>query len=345
VTTPTPLRLAPDLRARPWGGTRLAALVNDAPGSPSGIGSEHVGDVSAGGASTDPPGSDPIGEAWLVWDGCRVVGGEWAGRTLAQVVSAEPLAMLGTEGAAQADGRFPLLVKILDTADWLSLQVHPDDVTAARLEGPGHLGKTESWYAIDAAPGAELILGALPGTADDAVRAAILGGTLDRLTARVPVHAGDTVLVRAGLLHSIGPGVLLYELQQSSDLTYRVSDWGRPPSPARPLHTAKSLDAVVPSAVARPVRATVADDGRTDLSGCEKFAAELVAVHHAPAAMDTGGRSFHAVTALAGRIVVEGAGWSEELERYASILVPATTGRYAIRADGGPARAVVARVP
>jgi mannose-6-phosphate isomerase len=310
------------MRQRVWGGSRLATLI---PGA--------------------GPVAGPVGEAWIVWDGCRVASGPWAGRTLADVTAAEPAALLGAAGVAQADGRFPVLVKIIDTTDWLSLQVHPDDATAARLEGPGHLGKTESWYVLDAAPGAQLIVGTVPGVSDAEVRDAIRDATLDGLAARVAVHAGDALLVPAGLLHSIGPGILLYELQQSSDLTYRVSDWGRPASTARPLHPAQSIESIRPSAGARPAPVTVADDGRTTAVACEKFVADLIGVRDAPAGMDTDGRSFHAITALTDGLVAEGDGWSELLARYASLVVPATSGRYAIRAAGGAARAMVARVP
>jgi len=330
VSTPiAPLRLTPDVRARVWGGSRLATLV---PGTP----------IAAAGAG---PGTEPIGEAWIVWDGCLVPAGPWAGRTLAEAVAAEPLAILGTAGIEHADGRFPVLVKIIDTADWLSLQVHPDDATAERLEGPGHLGKTEAWYVLDGTPGAELILGTIPAASAADVRAAIRDATLDGLVARVPVHTGDAVLVRAGLIHSIGPGILLYELQQSSDLTYRVSDRGRPPSAARPLHTAQSLESVRPSDTAGPAQATVAEDGRITVVECEKFAADLVGIHRASAESDTEGRSFHAITVLAGDVVVEGEGWSEPLAAFASLVVPAAVGRYALRSAGGAARAIVARVP
>jgi len=336
VSTPiAPLRLIPDLRRRMWGGSRLATLV---PGTP----------IAAAGparASGDPAPTAPIGEAWVVWDGCRVTDGAWAGRTLAEVTAAEPLAILGTTGVAQADGRFPVLVKIIDTTDWLSLQVHPDDATAARLEGPGHLGKTEAWYVLDAAPGAQLILGVAAGTTDDEVRAAIRDATLDGLAARVPVRPGDAVLVPAGLLHSIGPDILLYELQQSSDLTYRVSDWGRPPSVERPLHPAQSIESMRPSATARPAQVRVAEDGLTTAVACEKFVADLVGVGREPAEMDTRGVSFHAITVLAGGMVAEGEGWSQRLEAFGSLLVPAAVGGYALRSAGGPARAMVARMP
>ena len=336
-----PLCLAPDVRPRVWGGMRLAALAagGDAgpPSPPTGAGRRSApGDRSAAG---------PIGEAWIVWDGCIVARGPWAGRTLGDAVAAEPLGLLGRDGVAQAEGRFPVLAKIIDTTDWLSLQVHPDDATAARLEGPGHLGKTESWYVLDATPGAELILGVVPGATADDVRAAIRDATLNEMVARVPVRAGDVVLVRAGLIHSIGPGILLYELQQSSDLTYRVSDWGRPPSAGRPLHPAQSIESVLPSAATRPKQVTVGGDARVTALACEKFVGDLVGVHRAPAEMDTGGRSFHAVTSLAGDMVAEGDGWSEPLVAFASLVIPASIGRYVLRAVGGPARAIVARIP
>jgi len=337
----SPLRLAPDLRPRVWGGRRLAALVagGDAgrPSLPTGAGSRSApGEGSAGG---------PIGEAWVVWDGCVVVGGPWAGRTLAEVVAAEPLGLLGRDGVVQAGGRFPILAKIMDTTDWLSLQVHPDDATAARLEGPGHLGKTESWYVLDATPGAELILGVVPGATADDVRAAIRDAKLDELVGHVPVRAGDVVLVRAGLIHSIGPGILLYELQQSSDITYRVSDWGRPSSAGRSLHPAQSIESVLPSAAARPAQATVDGDAVVTAVACEKFVGDLVGIRRAPAEMDTEGRSFDAITTLAGDVVAEGDGWSEPLAAFASLVIPASTGRYVLRPVDGPARMMVARIP
>ncbi len=319
-----PLRLVPDLRTRVWGGARLAAAPGAAPG---------------------PSGGDPIGEAWVCWDGCRVADGPHVGRTLAAVVADDPLGILGPDGIAAADGRFPVLVKILDTAAWLSLQVHPDDATAAGLEGPGAVGKTESWYVLDAAAGAELIVGLAPGTTAEAAVAAIRADTLHALARRVPVHAGDVVLVRAGTLHSIGPGVLLYELQQSSDLTYRVSDWGRPPTAGRTLHREQSIESLRADAVALPRATHLEPDDRLTAIACEKFVADLVGVRHASAELDTAGRSFHVVTTVEGSAAVEGDGWSVPLGVYESAVVPASAGAYAVRPAGGPARAVVARVP
>ena len=320
-TVTFPLRLVPDLRPRVWGGSRLEATL----------------------AAASVAG--PIGEAWVAWDGCLVATGPEAGRTLAAVVEDDPDVILGPDGVAAAAGRFPILVKILDTAAWLSLQVHPDDATAVRLEGPGAVGKTESWYVLAADPGAELILGVAPGTTAAEALAAVRDGSLHERARRVPVRTGDVVLVRAGTLHSIGPGILIYELQQSSDITYRVSDWGRPPSADRRLHVEESVASLRPSATTTPRGTRLEPDDRLTAIACEKFVGDLVAVRSEPAELDTAGRSFHIVTVVDGSLVVEGSGWSEPLDLFESLVVPASVGTYAVRPAGSAARAVVARVP
>ena len=312
-----PFRLVPDLRPRVWGGGRLGAPVDGV----------------------------PVGEAWVAWEGCTVATGPDAGRTLAAIVADDPAGLLGPDGVAAADGRFPLLVKILDTADWLSLQVHPDDATAVALEGPGAVGKTESWYVLDADPGAEILLGIDPGVPPDRALAAVRDGSLHTLARRVGVRAGDVVLVRAGLLHAIGPGILLYELQQPSDITYRVSDWGRPPSTGRKLHVEESLASLRPSASAQPVPARLDPDDRLTAIECEKFVGDLVSVAERRESITTGGRSVHVVTVVAGSLVVEAAGAAEPVGLFESVVVPASVPVYDLVPAGGPARAVVARVP
>ncbi len=317
-----PLRLVPDLRPRVWGGSRLAALGRDP-------------------AAT----REAIGEAWVVGEESVVAAGPLAGRALADLAAAHGEALLGRDGMAQARGRFPLLAKLIDARDWLSIQVHPDDAAAERLDGPGHLGKTEGWCILATDPGAQLIVGVRPRVDPARVRSAVLDGTLQDLLATVEVRPGDVVLLRAGTLHSIGPGVFLYEIQQSSDLTYRVSDWGRPASIGRPLHLEKALAALDPTALAIP-RATALDpDDRLTAIACEKFVADLVAVRDEVAPMDTAGRSFHAITVVAGSVAVTGDGWLEPLGEFESMVVPAEVGAYEIRPAGGSARAVVARVP
>ena len=138
---------------------------------------------------------------------------------------------------------FPLLLKLLDARDALSVQVHPDDAYAARTEGK--LGKTEAWHILHAEPGAELVYGVVPGATKEALReASRRGAEIEKLLRRVKVKAGETYYIPAGTVHAIGAGIVLYEIQESSDVTYRFYDWGRLGRDGRPreLHIQKAVD-------------------------------------------------------------------------------------------------------
>jgi mannose-6-phosphate isomerase len=163
-----------------------------------------------------------VGEAWLTGPQCVVETGELAGRTFASV-------------AAELGGEFPLLVKLLFPNEKLSVQVHPDDVEAQKFGETR--GKTECWYVLEAEPGAAVALGLKDGAGREQVAAAIADGTMESLMEWVPVSVGDMLFVDAGTVHAIGPGVVLLETQQTSDVTYRLYDYGRP----RELHLEKGL--------------------------------------------------------------------------------------------------------
>ncbi|MCR4885907.1 MAG: class I mannose-6-phosphate isomerase [Clostridiales bacterium] len=138
---------------------------------------------------------------------------------------------------------FPLLLKLLDARDALSVQVHPDDAYAARTEGK--LGKTEAWHILYAVPGAELVYGVVPGATKEALtEASRRGAEIEKLLRRVKVKAGETYFIPAGTVHAIGAGIVLYEIQESSDVTYRFYDWGRVGGDGRPreLHIQKAVD-------------------------------------------------------------------------------------------------------
>ncbi len=223
MTTPSTLppfiRLVPQYRERVWGGTRLK------PDSPV-----------------------PIGELWAVHEDNQVIG--MPGETLGSLTRKFPDEMLGPN---RSSDRFPLLIKLLDCHDWLSVQVHPDDAQAIALEGPGHVGKTEAWHVLEAKPGAELIASVRQDTTLADLHGAIDKGAVLDLCQRHLVRAGDNFFIPAGTLHALGPGLLLYEVQQSSELTYRVWDWDRPPSADRTLHIEKSKAVVVaPAQQANP---------------------------------------------------------------------------------------------
>jgi mannose-6-phosphate isomerase len=175
-----------------------------------------------------------VGEAWLTGPQCVVETGLFAGRTLASI-------------ATDMGGEFPLLVKLLFPAEKLSVQVHPDDAEAHALGETR--GKTECWYALEAEPGAAVALGLKDGVDASAVKAAIRDGTMESLLQWVPVSAGDMLFVDAGTVHAIGPGVVLLETQQTSDVTYRLYDYGRP----RELHLEKGLQVIKPKTQAGKV--------------------------------------------------------------------------------------------
>jgi mannose-6-phosphate isomerase len=309
--------VTPDFRPRTWGGWRLA-----------------------------PPGDEPIGEAWIAGPGNVVAGGPLAGRTLDDLASEHGAALIGN---AAAPGRFPLLVKLLDTASWLSVQVHPDDATAHRLAGPGAVGKTEAWYVLEADTDAELVAGVRPGEDPAEIRSLIRQGdaALEDRLARHRVRPGDAVLVEAGTLHTIGPGLLIYELQQPSDITYRVYDWGRPATAGRKLHHAEAEASVDPAADVTVVHPSTAT-GPTAVVRCPHFSLDAVDLAGGSVRLDPAGRTVHCLTVAEGRVTVTGGPtdgrWRFERDRLETLVVPADAGGYEIAA-AGPARVLLACLP
>ncbi|MCC7448556.1 MAG: class I mannose-6-phosphate isomerase [Anaerolineae bacterium] len=211
-----PLLFEPALHAKVWGGRQLETRLH----------------------KTLPPG-DPIGESWEIYYKNCVSNGPLKGKTLSELIAAYPVEMVGKP---HADPEFPLLIKFIDAQAWLSVQVHPDDKLAAQLEGQPR-GKTECWYVVDAVPGAQLAYGLAEPLDADSFRKAIAEGRTKDVIQYVDVAPGDCLYVPAGALHALGPGILIYELQQTSDTTYRVYDWDRMGLDGKPreLHIEKSL--------------------------------------------------------------------------------------------------------
>ncbi len=171
--------------------------------------------------------AEPIGEVWLTGNECVFADGPFAGRPLGEAWRAMPPEWAGTQ--LDTSKPFPLLVKFLFPEDILSIQVHPDDEYARQHEAhTGWTGKTEMWHAIAARPGAEVLVGLKEEVTPESFRAAITDGTAEKCLARVRVEPGDTIFVPAGTVHTIGPGLVLCEIQENSDLTYRVFDYNRP---------------------------------------------------------------------------------------------------------------------
>jgi mannose-6-phosphate isomerase len=206
-----PLLLRPQFQERVWGSRDLSPIYPQA--------------ISG----------DPVGEAWLTGDACLVVNGPLAGRNLADVSREFGPRLLGQASHAL---RFPLLVKFLFPRERLSVQVHPDDETAAQTGEP--CGKSECWYVLRAEPGAKIALGLKRGIDKTEVERAIRETRLEELLNWVEVRPGEMYYVEAGTVHAIGPGSVIVETQQNSDTTYRLYDYGRP----RQLHIENGLRAL-----------------------------------------------------------------------------------------------------
>ena len=308
--------LEPQARERVWGGQRLR------------------------------PQHPPIGELWCAYGSSRILNGAAAGRVVDDLVMDQGAAFLGTDGAARSGGTFPLLIKLLDCADWLSVQVHPDDRQATRLEGPGHRGKTEAWHFVDAAPGATILAGVRAGVSREQLAAAIRSGRILDVSPSIAVHPGETYLLHAGTMHALGPGVLLYEVQQSSDITYRVYDWDRPASAGRELHIEQAVAVTDPQRQAIRTSTSSPPGARSQTAvECPYFALDLLTVTDTAATGDTERASFHVLTVKAGSVEVRCGGEAARLEKFATLVVSASAGVYEVAVVDSPAAVLRARVP
>jgi mannose-6-phosphate isomerase len=237
-----PLTFHPIFKERVWGGRELERLYG----------------------KKLPPGR-PIGESWEIsdrpGDASVIANGPLAGKTLRWLMENHRAELLGAAKPA-TDGRFPLLCKILDAREKLSLQVHPPAARAAALKGEP---KTELWFIADAAPGAELFVGLKRGVTRESFEKKITTGEVAECFHRIPVSAGDTMFLPSGRVHAIGAGLVIFEIQQNSDTTYRVFDWSRVGLDGRPreLHVAQSLASIdFNDFEPKPVRNQITSDGR-----------------------------------------------------------------------------------
>ena len=192
------------------------------------------------------PGQDPVGESWEVSDRddaqSKVVNGPLAGCGLSELVRHYGAALLGGNCPP---GRFPLLVKLIDAGERLSLQVHPDEAYC-RAAQDGSEPKTELWYIVGHEPHGEILAGLSPRATRDQLAKMLTSPQAAELLQRFPSHAGDSYFIQAGTVHAIGGGNLILEIQQNSDTTFRISDWGRVGLDGKPrqLHLEQGLRAI-----------------------------------------------------------------------------------------------------
>ena len=299
-----PLLLKPPVKDYLWGGTRLKTEYN---------------------YETD---KEKAAEAWVL--SCHkdgedvVINGELAGKTLSYA-----LKRWGDKAIGKSAARFPyfpLLIKLIDAKDRLSVQVHPDDTYA--LKNEGEYGKTEMWYVVDCEEGAELIYGFNREVSKEEFERRIRDNTLPEICNSVPVHKGDVFFIAAGTLHAIGAGILIAEVQQNSNTTYRVSDYGRLGEDGKPrqLHIEKALDVTkrekpqIPYGGIGKTEKTPYGTVR-ELAKCDLFTAALTELDGKTEIHCE--ESFTSLVVLDGKITVKWEGGELEAIKGGSVFVPA----------------------
>ncbi len=311
-----PYVLQPKLASAIWGGDAL---------------------VKRFGKTGDP--NKPWGESWECWDANEVLNGPCTGKTVAQLREELGAKLLGPD--LDPSQIFPVLTKIITARDWLSVQVHPDDAYAQRVEHQRN-GKTECWYVLAAEPGAELVMGWAKDTSREEYERRVADGTLGEILRRVPVKAGDAFYIPAGRVHAIGAGVTVYETQQASDLTYRMFDWNRVGSDGKPreLHIQKAGDVL-------NYQKTTADQSleelayayegfqRTALIAESHFLVERVIATETAATMGTHERPL-IITALNEGLELTCEGGGSPIAAYETALIPAGAKTVSVRSLAGP---------
>lgn len=297
----TPFLLSPAVKDYLWGGTRLKSDYN-----------KHY-DI------------EPLAETWECSahpDGASVVAsGTYKDMTLPEVLKRHP-EYLGTKYAER--GELPILVKLIDAAKPLSVQVHPDDDYAAKYEN-GSLGKTEMWYVLHAEPGAKLVRGFRRDVTEDEVRRGIESGTLEELLNYVPVKAGDSFLIHAGTVHAIGAGLIIAEIQENSNLTYRLYDYNRrgKDGKLRELHIDKALQV----SRLKPVdRSDDSQNANEDLVDCKYFRVRKLELNDDTAILKETDSSFAALLCVDGTAVADCANERLDIRKGDCAFIPAHSG-------------------
>jgi mannose-6-phosphate isomerase len=279
-----------------------------------------------------PPGPEPIGEVWLTGDQCAFASGPFAGRALGDIWPSLTPDWTGTR--IHSAPRIPLLVKFLFPEDKLSVQVHPgDDYARTHEPGPAPAGKTEMWYVIGARHNAQIGLGFRPGVTRESFQRSIAENSVENTLRQITVQPGEAFFVPAGTAHMIGPGMVLCEIQQHSDITYRVFDFNRLQADGtpRPLHIRQALD-VIDFGASRggplePVRVENGPLTKTYLAACAYFATEKWDFS-VPVAAATSSDRFEILIFLSGRGLIESDGESLPYGPAEVWLLPAALGAY-----------------
>lgn len=298
-----PLRLIPVYRDYLWGGRKLESHLNKS-----------------------LPSSGIWAESWEVVDHPEhesvIANGFLAGKTLGQVMRSQPNWLVGN--APTVAGRFPLLLKYLDCQRDLSVQVHPDDLYGLQMQPPD-LGKTEAWYILHAEPNSMLYAGLKEGICRDQLAAAVASGKTAECLHTMRPQAGDCVFIPAGTVHALGAGLIVAEIQQASNTTFRLYDWDRvgADGKARPLHVEQCLQTIDFESGPRPWQTPMRSSelGKMRLVECDKFCFDRISDTKQTSAGGDG--RFHILTVPKGRVRVITSQLVEVLELGQTILLPA----------------------
>lgn len=301
-----PMKLTAPCKDYIWGGNRLR---------------EEYGKLSD---------ADKIAESWELSchkDGASVIAnGEFEGKTLMEFIDVQGKKVLGDN--CKRFEYFPILIKLIDAKDNLSVQVHPNNEYALRVEG--EYGKTEMWYIVDCDEGAELLYGFKNNISKDEFERRIKDNTLLEVTNSVPVHKGDVFFIESGTLHAIGKGILVAEIQQNSNTTYRIYDYGRVGADGKPrqLHIDKAVEVTELTSPKYPTKAMgelIQKEGYTTqlLSQCEYFRVNKIDTED-KCTLNASEASFNSILVLDGQGEIDGV----ELKKGDSCFIPAGYGEY-----------------
>jgi mannose-6-phosphate isomerase len=311
------LRFEPIFRRYLWGGRRLATMLH----KPLGAGDDYA-------------------ESWEIVDHgddqSVVQNGPLAGRTLGQLVRDNGRELLGRHAPAAASQQsFPLLMKFLDCNRTLSVQVHPNDEQAARLTPPDR-GKTESWVVVAADPGSKIYAGLKAGVTRAQLAAALKSGECETCLHEFEARRGDCVFIPAGTVHALGAGLVIAEIQQASDTTFRLFDWNRVDAEGkpRPLHIAESLATIDyargPVAPQRPQPTGEPHSER--LVECDKFVLDRLTID-GPISLG-GDDRFHLLSVIDGSVAATDGLGEQQLAIGSTALAPAAAGRIRLAPQG-----------
>ncbi|MEK7369355.1 MAG: type I phosphomannose isomerase catalytic subunit [Planctomycetota bacterium] len=314
-----PLKFKSIFKKTPWGGSRLGSFFGK-----------------------DVPADGGIGESWEITDrdgdNSIIANGVYKDMRLRQLLDGPGMNdVLGHEYKRErSENRFPILVKLIDTADRLSIQVHPDDAYVRAHEVTGESGKMEAWYIIHTEPGAWIIRGLRPGMTRKHLESSLGNGNLENCLNLLSVRPGDVIFIPPGIVHTIGPGIILLEVQQNSNVTYRLYDWGRP----RELHVQKALDVIDFASSTRhkqdkmqPILLSPPPRKRELLLKCEKFVLESLELDVQCDIDDM--RTFHILTVIEGLSkIAYGRSEAVEVSAGESVLIPAALQGYKLYPHG-----------